>query len=118
MRYRSRLIATASVLLLGLLAACGPSAADPAPLPVGAEVELTGSVEETIDDCAFDGICAYVVATDRGRVIAVWAEGMLRCAGSLEPGIAVGDRVAIRAAVTAPDRVSICGAPDYFIRTP
>jgi len=116
MRYRSLLIATASALLLGLLAACGQSSADPTPLQVGADIELTGIVEETIDDCTFDGICAYVVATDQGRVIAVWAEGMLRCAGSLEPGIAVGDTVALRAAVTAPDRVSICGAPDYFIR--
>jgi hypothetical protein len=79
-------------------------------------VDLSGTVEETINDCAADGICAYVVATEQGRVTVVWAEGMQRCEGSVAPDIAVGDQVSIRAAVTAPDRVSICGSPDYFIR--
>src|SRR3712207_7577158 len=50
--------------------------------------------------------CAYVVATEQGRVTVVWAEGMQPCAGSVAPDIAVGDQVSIRAAVTAPDRVS------------
>jgi hypothetical protein len=113
----------ASILLLAL-GACGQSAGGTEPLQAGEVVELTGTVVDTIGDCAFDGICAYVVDTERGQVTVIWSRGLSiveaedvpPCLGSLDQGIAVGDTVDIRAAAIAEDRVSICASQDYFVQ--
>jgi catabolite regulation protein CreA len=113
MLYRITLTGLAGMLFL-LLTACGQNSSTT--LNIGDEVNLTGTVVDTIDDCVVDGICAFVVDTDRGRINAIWAEGMTRCAGTMDSAIAVGDTVNIRGTVTAADSVSICGGANYFIR--
>jgi hypothetical protein len=103
------------VLLALLLANCGPQAPAPEPAP-GDEIRFQGTVVDTIDDCAFDGICALVVETDTARHTVVWAEGMRQCAGDYAGGVAVGDQVEVLAAVQDAGSVSICGADSYFIQ--
>ena len=115
MLYRITLTGLAGMLFL-LLSACGQHSSNATALNIGDEVDLTGTVVDTIDDCVVDGICAFVVDTDRGRLKAIWAEGMHRCAGTMDSGINIGDTVNIRGAVTATDSVSICGGAGYFIR--
>lgn len=112
MLYKITLAGLAGMLFL-LLTACGQSSTT---LNIGDEVNLTGTVVDTIDDCIVDGICAFVVDTDQGQINAIWAEGMRRCEGTMDSGIAVGDTVTIRGAVTDADSVSICGGAGYFIR--
>lgn len=108
-------------ILVLILSGCGQSNAgdDNAanPLVVGTVVQLTGTVVGTIDDCAADGICAYVIDTDQGQYNAIWAEGMIPCEGQLADNIGVGDTIEANGQATNADSVSICAAPEYFIRT-
>lgn len=115
MHYRYLYTILASIVLL-VFGACGQPANNAEPVQAGEVVDLSGTVVDTIGDCAFDGVCAYIVDTDRGQVTAIWSEGMVRCEGSLEQNIAVGDTVDIRAAAIAENRVSICASQDYFIQ--
>lgn len=82
---------------------------------VGGTARLTGEVVDTIDDCAFDGICAYVVDTDQGQYKAIWAPGMISCEGTMDEHIVVGDTVEIFGEVTEADSISICTNSTYSI---
>lgn len=106
----------ASVSLLLTCGACAQAASSAGSLQVGEGVTATGTVVDRIDDCAFDGICAYMVDTDRGQLTAIWAEGAVPCAGRMDQNIALGDAVDIHAVATAAQQVSMCGAPDSFIQ--
>ncbi|MFP4439278.1 MAG: hypothetical protein ACLFVO_18710 [Chloroflexaceae bacterium] len=102
-----------------LLGACGPAGnAEPAELTVGEAVQMQGTVVDTVDDCAFDGICAYVVETDQGAYNVIWSEGMtpVPCQGDIDTGITVGDMVEFSAEVRTADSVSVCPSADYFVR--
>jgi len=80
------------------------------------DVNLTGTVTATVDDCAFDGICALIVETDSGTYQVNWAEGMMGCLGEYTGDVAVGDTVDVFAETREPGTVSICGGEAYFIR--
>ncbi len=102
-----------------LLGACGPAGnAGPVELTVGEAVQMQGTVVDTVDDCAFDGICAYVVDTDAGAYNVIWSEGMtpVPCQGEIDTAIAVGDTVEFSAEVRTADSVSVCPSADYFVR--
>lgn len=115
MRSKLILAGLAGILIL-FLSACSQNTGRQPDLQIGSEINLSGTVVDTIDDCVVDGICAYVVDTDQGRITAIWAEGMQRCEGTMDAGINVGDTVTIRAEATATDTVSICSRATYFIR--
>ncbi|MGF1507273.1 MAG: hypothetical protein ACFB51_19420 [Anaerolineae bacterium] len=117
----SKMILVGFAVLSLILAACSSAANaggnGSAGLTAGEEVTLRGEVVGTIDDCAFDGICALVIETEQGRVDAIWAEGMLRCEGSFEDGIQIGDTIAVFGIVRSSSEVSICPSADYYINT-
>ncbi len=85
-------------------------------LTPGTVATVQGEVIGTIDDCAFDGICALVLATESGTVDAIWAEGMVRCEGTLEDNLSVGDVVEATGIVRDPGALSICPDPSYSIQ--
>ena len=102
-----------------LLGACGPAGnAEPVELTVGKAVQMQGTVVDTVDDCAFDGICAYVVDTGQGEYNVIWSAGMtpVPCQGDIDTGITVGDTVEFSAEVRTADSVSVCPSADYFVR--
>ncbi|NOK57685.1 MAG: hypothetical protein GFH27_549303n50 [Chloroflexi bacterium AL-W] len=110
-------------LLAAVISACGQAGATgdangdgtSGPPAVGSTARLTGEVVDTIDDCAFDGICAYVVDTDQGQYKAIWAPGMISCEGTMDEHIVVGDTVEIFGEVTEADSISICTNSTYSI---
>jgi len=81
------------------------------------EAMFTGTVTGTIDDCAFDGICAFIV---NESMEVIWANGMMQCLGSMDNDIAVGDNVEVNAESIINDdgsvSFSICTGEDYYIR--
>ena len=86
-------------------------------MPVGGTFTVVAPVIDTIDDCAFDGICALVLDTGAfGEVPAIWASGMIACQGQLEDGIVIGDTVEVYGEVLADNQVTICTAPEYYIK--
>ena len=117
-------------ILIGLLAvvmgACGQAGATGGangdngntgePPAVGSTARLTGEVVDTIDDCAFDGICAYVVDTDQGQYKAIWEPGMIPCEGTMDADIVVGDTIEIFGEVVDTDSISICTDSTYTLR--
>lgn len=84
--------------------------------------QVTGEVIEFIGDCAFDGICAYIVETGSGEAVTViWAEGMSPiCQNDPFQGgdtdIEVGDSIDSLGRVIDADTTSACGDPSYYIR--
>lgn len=84
--------------------------------------QVTGEVIEFIGDCAFDGICAYVVETDSGEAITViWVEGDSPiCQNDPFQGgdsdIVVGDSIDSLGRVIDDSTTSACGDPSYYIR--
>ena len=88
----------------------------PVPFIVDDEVSVTGTVTGTVDDCAFDGNCALVLDVDGSEVIAIWAEGMLRCEGQYEDGLANGDVVEALGIARDTNSLSICPSSQYYIR--
>ncbi|MEM8533142.1 MAG: hypothetical protein AAGF95_20015 [Chloroflexota bacterium] len=86
------------------------------PPVVGSTARITGEVVDTIDDCAFDGICAYVVDTDQGQYKVIWAPGMIPCHGTMDGDIVVGDTVEVFGEVTEADSLSICTDSTYSLR--
>lgn len=93
----------------------GSGGSSPGLIP-GTVATVQGEVVGTVDDCAFDGICALVLATDAGTVDAIWAEGMMRCEGTLADNLGVGDTVTATGIVREPDALSICPDPSYSIQ--
>ena len=85
------------------------------PFTVDTEVTISGTVTGTIDDCAFDGICALVVDVAGETVNVIWAEGMLACAGQYDIDIAIGDTVTAYAIARDANSLSICASPAYTI---
>jgi len=86
-------------------------------LTPGSEVTLSGVVVDTIDDCAADGICAYVLDTAIGEIDAIWAEGMMRCEGTLAENISVGEEVQVFGLVLDDvTQVTICRESAHSIR--
>ncbi len=87
------------------------------PEPDTIVVNLAGTVTGTIDDCAFDGICAFII-DDKTEVI--WANGMMQCLGSMDNDITIGDQVEVYAEVplntTRGSQVTICTGEEYYIR--
>jgi hypothetical protein len=105
------------LLLALLLAGCGlGTRGEGRVLVPGDEVQLRGTVVDTIYECVVDGICALVVESDGGRYTAVWAEGMQRCEGEIEDGLARGDAVEVHGVAQDTDRVSICRSDTHYIR--
>ncbi|NJK81676.1 MAG: hypothetical protein HC876_16835 [Chloroflexaceae bacterium] len=107
-------------ILVLLISACGSPIAtgttnNGAPA-VNQEMQISGPVVDTIDDCAFDGLCAYVIETEQGRYNAIWAQGMLPCEGQVDQHIAVGATIEVFGVVTDATSVSICASTDYYIR--
>lgn len=86
------------------------------PRAVGSTARLTGDVVDTIDDCAFDGICAYVIDTDQGQYKVIWAPGMMPCKGTMDDNIVVGATVEVFGEVMEVDSISICTDSTYIIR--
>lgn len=81
---------------------------------------ITGTVVEQISDCAFDGICAYVVETDAGQVNVIWSEGMTLqgCLGTIDAGIEIGDSIEATGATSMAlegASISVCGDASYYI---
>ncbi len=85
------------------------------PFTVDTEVTLSGTVTGTIDDCAFDGICALVVDAAGETVNIIWAEGMLACAGQYAGDIAIGDTITAYGIARDANSLSICASPAYTI---
>lgn len=79
-------------------------------------INLTGTIVGTVDDCAFDGICALIVETETGNIQVNWAEGMMQCLGEYTGEVTVGDSVEVFAAPVEPGIVSICGGEQFYIR--
>jgi DNA/RNA endonuclease YhcR with UshA esterase domain len=92
-----------------------------APMDDAQVQSVTGTVVGTVDDCAFDGICAYVVDTGAGEVNVIWSEGMTMngCQGEIGPNIQVGDAVEAMGAVSTAldgESISVCGDASYYVR--
>ena len=85
------------------------------PFTVDTEVTITGTVTGTIDDCAFDGICALVVDVAGEVVEVIWAEGMLACAGQYTGEINLGDTITAYGIARDTHSLSICPSADYYI---
>lgn len=83
--------------------------------------QVSGTVIEFIGDCAFDGICAYIVETDVGEAITViWAEGMSPNGqndmfAQNDGDIVVGDTVDSLGRVVDDVTFSACGDDSYYI---
>lgn len=109
------------VVLAATISACGLFEFSEPALPQnnltpGSEVSLTGVVVDTIDTCAADGICAYVLDTAIGEIDAIWAEGMMRCEGTLAEDISIGEEVQVFGLVQDDtSQVSICAMNDHYI---
>ncbi|NDJ52895.1 MAG: hypothetical protein GYB68_07415 [Chloroflexi bacterium] len=107
-----------TILALTLVACGGAARAGGAAIELvpGEDATVSGVIIGTIDDCAFDGNCAYVIETDDGREInAIWAEGMLQCEGALDDNIQVGNAVTVRGLARSATDISICPSPNYSI---
>ena len=94
------------------------SSSDGMPATAGeVETMFTGTVTGTIDDCAFDGICAFIV---NESMEVIWTNGMMQCMGSMDNDIAVGDNVEVYAGTIFNDNgsssFSICSDEEYYIR--
>ncbi|MEL6408462.1 MAG: hypothetical protein AAFR81_29110 [Chloroflexota bacterium] len=82
---------------------------------------LSGEVVEFISDCAFDGICAYVVETESGeQVTVIWSEGMSpNCQNDMFNGgdtdIQVGDTLEATGRAIDDSTISACGNDSYSI---
>jgi len=83
--------------------------------PTG-ELSISGIVTGTVDDCAFDGICALIVEAEDSTYQVNWAEGMMQCMGEYTGDVAVGDTVDVFAATLEPGTLSICSGEQYYIR--
>ncbi len=86
------------------------------PFVIDSEVTVSGTVSGTIDDCAFDGICALVLDVNGETVNVIWAEGMLQCQGQYAGDIAVGDTVDAFGIARDDNSLSICPSPDYYVQ--
>ena len=124
-----------SLIVLTVASACtwwfeGPTRPEEPPtLPpaaqapeVGSDLQVTGTIIDTIDDCAFDGICAYVVdSKDFGAVNVIWSEGMTMngCSGQFEGQPQVGDNIEALGLVTEMldgTSITICASQAYYVR--
>lgn len=121
-----------SLIVLTVASACtwwfeGPTRPDEPPMPaqapeVGSDLQVTGTITATIDDCAFDGICAYVVdSEDFGTVNVIWSEGMTMngCSGQFEGQPQVGDNIESLGLVTElleGTSITICPSQAYYVR--
>lgn len=82
---------------------------------------LSGEVVDFISDCAFDGICAYIVETNAGeQVTVIWAEGdSPNCMNDPFNGgdtdIQVGDTLEATGRVIDDNTISGCGDEVYNI---
>ncbi|MCA9884505.1 MAG: hypothetical protein KC546_02090 [Anaerolineae bacterium] len=122
-----------SLIVIVIVSACtwwfeGPPRPDEPPMPVeapqvGEDLQITGPVIDTIDDCAFDGICALAVDTkDYGLVYVIWSEGMTinGCSGQYEGEIGENDEVEAFGQVTElldGTAITICPSADYYVRS-
>jgi hypothetical protein len=86
------------------------------PFAVDTNVAVTGTVVGTIDDCAFDGICALVLDVNGTEVNAIWAEGMTRCEGQYQDDVTLGDTVEAYGIARDSTSLSICPSSEYYIR--
>lgn len=103
------------------VSACGlfgfSTSPDTPDLNPGDTITLTGEVVDTIDDCAFDGICALVVEADGERWEVIYAPGMMMCEGEYDGQAGVGSTVEVYAEVTEnPGELTICTTTGYYIR--
>ena len=88
-------------------------------------ITISGTVSETIDDCIFDGMCAFVIATEaHGNVTIIWSEGdSPNCANDMFGDLAnhtvqIGDIVEAMGRVVSADAITTCGNDTFFIRKP
>ena len=102
-------------LMLFTLIFIGCTSPNPS-LNIGETAAIEGAIVDTIDDCAFDGICAVIVETDQGRITVNWAEGDVPCLGQMDSSLP--SEVAIEAfgQVLAEDTITICSDASYYLR--
>jgi hypothetical protein len=89
-----------------------------APMNAGEVLTFTGTIVEHINDCIFDGICAWVVESDGTRYTVIYSPGMMMCPnpnGIIEE-IAIGDTVAVTAEVVGENELLLCNSTDYTLR--
>ena len=87
----------------------------PPPIVQSGLISVTGTVIGTIDDCAFDGICALVVDTDSGVYDVIYAPGMMMCEGTYDGSAVIGDTVEVYGELAEQSTITICTSPDYYI---
>lgn len=94
-----------------------PPMPPPPPVDVMPTMMLNGVVTGTVEDCAFDGICALIVTSSDTEYTVIYAPGMMQCEGEYDGNATVGDRVAVNGEFTEEaNTISICTSPDYYIR--
>lgn len=86
--------------------------------PVGEVLSFTGTVVEHINDCIFDGICAWVVESDGTRYTVIYAPGMMQCPNpnAITDEIVIGDTVEVTAEVVGTNELLLCNSTDYTLR--
>jgi len=83
---------------------------------MGEVITLRGEVIGSIDDCAFDGICAAVVASDRGEINIIWTNGMMQCLGEFSENLPSGSQIEARGEVVDSTSITICTNESYYLR--
>jgi hypothetical protein len=86
--------------------------------PMGEVLTFTGTVVEHINDCIFDGICAWVVESDNTRYTVIYSPGMMMCPNpnGIVEEIGIGDTVAVTAEVVGENELLLCNSTDYTLR--
>lgn len=80
-------------------------------------IMINGVVTDTIDDCAFDGICALIITSVDIDYTVIYAPGMMLCEGEYDGTATIGDSVGVNGELTGEaNTITICTSPDYFIR--
>ena len=80
------------------------------------EITIIGTVIGTIDDCAFDGICALIIQGETQTYNAIWAQGMIPCEGQMDNPIPMSATVEVFGLQQDIENISICPSADYYIK--
>ena len=86
--------------------------------PMGTVLTINGTVIEHINDCIFDGICAWVVESNGIPYTVIYAPGMMQCPNpnAITEEIAIGDTVEVTAEVVGTNELLLCNSTDYTLR--
>ena len=94
-----------------------PPIAEEVPSAWGVPFRIAGTVIGTIDDCAFDGICALIIDANSVIYNVIYAPGMMMCEGTYDGNAVIGDTVEIYGELDEQIAITICTSPDYYINT-